>query len=384
MVSRYLLIPFLALSITACSSKSQTIPPTPSYAWDEINMGVDLSYVNQLEDNGAVFRDSGKQMDPFVIFKNHGANMVRVRLWHSPDWYLPVTGGKRYSDLADVEKTIRRAKAAGMAVNLDFHYSDDWADPSKQETPKAWAGLSLPLLKDSLYNYTLSVLQYLASKNLTPEMVQIGNETNPGMCFPNGKVVGGNYSAFGELLKSGIKAVRDFSAGNAIKPKIVLHVAQLQDAPAWAKGVITQAGVTDFDYLGISHYCKWSTVNTWPAITDTIRKLVTAYQKPVIIVETAYPFTKNNQDSYNNLFGGNDSVANYPVNTAGQLNYMKDLTQAILDGGGKGLQYWEPAWISSPMKDRWGTGSSWENNALFDFNANALQGMNYMNATYKK
>lgn len=382
---RHIIFPVALLVFSAsCSTKAPPLPPVPNYAWDEINMGVDLSYVNQLEDNGAVFRDSGKQMDPFVIFKNHGANTVRVRLWHSPDWYLPLTGGKRYSDLADVEKTIRRAKAAGMAVSLDIHYSDDWADPQKQETPKAWAGLPLLTLRDSVYNYTRSVLNYLAARNLTPEMIQIGNETNPGMCFPEGKVVNGSFVAFGELLKSGIRAVRDFSTTSTIKPKVMIHVAQLQDAGWWTKGVIEQAGVTDFDILGISHYSKWSKVNTWTAITDTIRKLVTAYNKPVIIVETAYPFTAASKDSYNNLFGPSDSVAGYPLSPDGQLNYMKDLMQAILNGGGKGLQYWEPAWISSPMKDRWGTGSSWENNALFDFDGNALKGMGYMNAGYKK
>lgn len=346
-------------------------------------MGVDLSYVNQIEANGGIYRDSGAAKDPYKLFRNHGANAVRVRLWHTPNWQLPVTGGKLYSDLYDVEKTIRRSKEAGMVVSLDLHYSDDWADPQKQAPPAAWENLDFATLKDSVYRYTLYVLNYLASKNLVPEMIQIGNETNPGMLFPQGQIVSGNFKPFADLLKSGIKAVRDFSATSTIKPKIILHVAQLQDAGWWTKGVIEKEAVTDFDIIGLSHYCKWSQVNTMSAITDTIRGLVNKYGKTVMVVETAYPWTGSNLDSYNNLFGAGDNVSGYPLTPQGQYDYMKDLVKAIMNGGGKGIMYWEPAWISSPMKDRWGTGSSWENNALFDFQGNVLKGMDYMIFDYK-
>lgn len=381
----------ILFSIQFTSSSCQPKDPGPSpvidnrvfYAWDKFNMGVDLSYVNQIQDNGGTYKDSGSVKDPFTIFKNHGANTVRVRLWHTPTWQTPATGGKLYSDINDVEKTIRRAKAAGMAVSLDLHYSDTWADPQKQEIPAAWKNLSFALLKDSVYQYTLSILNYLASKNLVPEIIQVGNEINPGMLHPFGKVVNGNFGPFAELLKSGIKAVRDFSTSSTIKPQIMLHVAQMQDAGWWTRGVIQQEGVTDFDIIGLSHYCKWSQVNTMKGVSDTIRTLVNKYNKKVMVVETAYPWTKQNFDTYNNLFGATDSVAGYPITPQGQLSYMRDLVQAIYDGGGSGIQYWEPAWITSPMKDLWGSGSSWENNALFDNNGAVLPGMDYMNYRYK-
>ncbi|MBC7849761.1 MAG: glycosyl hydrolase 53 family protein [Chitinophagaceae bacterium] len=381
------LVVLISVLFIFCKSGKETVnpklPAAKKYKWDEFCMGADLSYVNQILDKGGVYKDSGKIKDPYELFASYGTNTVRVRLWHSPTWQLPVTGGKLYSDLYDVEKTIRRSKAAGMAVSLDLHYSDDWADPQKQAPPAVWEDLSFELLKDSVYQYTLNVLKYLQSKNLVPEMIQIGNETNPGMLFPKGQIVNGNFKPFAELLKSGIKAVRDFSATSTIKPQIILHVAQLQDAGWWTKGVIGIEKVTDFDIIGLSHYSKWSKVNTMQGVTDTIRSLVTLYNKKVMVVETAYPWTGSNLDSYNNLFGTTDSVVGYPLSPEGQHAYMKDLVQAIISGGGTGIQYWEPAWITSPMRDRWGTGSSWENNALFGFYGNVLPAMNYMTADYK-
>lgn len=353
------------------------------YPYTQFVMGADLSYVNQVQDYGGVYKDSGSIKDPFTIFKNHGANLVRVRLWHNPQWLKPLNGGKMYNDLYDVEKTIQRSKAAGMAVNLDLHYSDTWADPDHQSIPAAWAGLSLAILKDSVYNYTMSVLNYFKSKNLTPEMIQVGNETNQGMLWPIGKTTGNNFTSFCELLKSGIKAVRDFSLTSSVKPQIILHVAQLQNANYWAANVITTGGITDFDVLGLSHYSKWGTINAMADITNTIRSLKTTYGKKIMVVETGYPFTIQNADTYNNIIGSDALVNGYPITEEGQYNYMKDLTQAIISGGGTGIMYWEPAWITSSLHDLWGTGSSWENMALFGFSSNTLPAMDFMNYSYR-
>jgi arabinogalactan endo-1,4-beta-galactosidase len=377
----------VALSLFfSCNDKNTSDPPvTPvkkNYQWNEFAMGADLSFVNQVEDYGGVYKDSGKVKDLFQVMKNHGANTVRVRIWHNPRWVGALNGGKMYYDLMGTEKTIQRAKAAGMAVNLDFHYSDTWADPGNQEPPAAWKDLPLNTLSDSIYNYTLQVLNYLQSKDLVPEMVQVGNETNNGMIWPSGKVTGNNFAAFSQLLNAGIRAVRNFSATSTIKPKIILHVAQMDNADYWAKG-ITSKGVTDFDIFGLSHYTKWSNVKTMQGVTDSIRQFISRYGKTVMVVETAYPFTGDNADNYNNIFSPADSAQGYGVSKDGQYKYLKDLTQAIIAGGGKGIMYWEPAWISSRLNDGWGTGSSWENNALFDFNGNALPAIDYMNYTYK-
>lgn len=381
-----LLVAFISC-ISCNKSNSQDTGSTQIYKqvypYTQFVMGADLSYVNQVQDYGGKYKDSGKVKDPFIILKDKGANVVRVRLWHNPQWLKPLNGGKMYSDLADVEKTIQKAKSAGLAVNLDLHYSDTWADPGHQQIPAAWNGLSLALLKDSVYNYTLAVLNYFKSKNLVPEMIQVGNENNLGMLWPDGKTNGNDFSAFCDLLKSGIKAVRDFSATSTIKPQIILHVAQLQNAVYWTNNVITNGGVTDFDIIGLSHYSKWSTVNVMTDIKNMVSNLKSSYGKKVMLVETGYPFTTQNADTYNNIIGIDAQVAGYPITEAGQFNYMKDLTQAVISGGGNGIMYWEPAWITSSLRDLWGTGSSWENMTLFDFSGNSLPAMDYMSYPYQ-
>ncbi len=363
---------FSGLLFSCGPVKKSTLPKT---SMPDFISGVDLSYVNQVEDHGGKFRVKGVEADPFRIFREHGANTVRVRLWNNPEWTKALNNGKSYSDLADVIKTIRRAREAGMMVNLDLHYSDDWSDPAKQAVPKAWEGLALPVLKDSVYNYTLAVLNQLNLLGLVPEMVQVGNENNNGIMFPVGKVINGDWSSFASLINSGIDAVRDFSKTSSIKPRIIIHVAQLQNAFPWLKN-LTAAGVTDFDIIGLSHYFKWSEVTSMQAISDTISAIRNKYGKEVMVVETAYPWTSLNADQYSNVISGTDAFPQYPATPEGQQRYLCDLVDAIRRGGGKGIMYWEPAWISSSLRDQWGQGSSWDNCTLFDFDGNALPAMN--------
>jgi arabinogalactan endo-1,4-beta-galactosidase len=375
---------FLLLSCNSSEIKEIEVTQPKKYKTEQFVMGADLSYVNAVQDHGGKFMDdSGKVTDPFVHLSQNGTNLVRVRLWHNPEWQKSLYGSVKYHQLNDVTKTIQRAKQAGMQVNLDIHYSDDWADPAKQATPKAWQNANLNVLKDSIYQYTFKVLQHLKSQNLTPEFIQIGNENNGGMCFPIGKINNNNFSNFGQLLSSGIKAVRDFSATSDIKPQIILHVAQLQNADYWANGVINQAGVKDFDILGISHYYQWSEVKTLDAITSQIKNLTSKFGKEIMIVETAFPWTTNNADQYSNILSATNIPAGYKASKEDQLKYMQDLTQAIIDGGGTGIMYWEPCWISSNLRDQWGTGSSWENNTYYDFTGKPLPVIKFMTAEYK-
>lgn len=391
MIFRYVFLPVLCILLTllSCDKKDKVIEENPDpidttsyYKHEDFIMGADLSYTNVLEKYGAKYFDQGKQKDPFKIFKDYGTNLIRVRIWNDPIWQKDVSGSIEYSYLKDVEQTIKRAKSENMAVLLDFHYSDDWADPQKQYTPLAWKNANLQGLKDSIYNYTLSTLDYLKSKKLTPEYVQVGNETNPGMCHPIGKINGTNFNNFGELLKSGIAAIRKFSVSSDIKPKIMIHCAQLQDAGWWLEGVVGKAGVNDFDIIGLSHYFKWSEIKTMDAIKKTLGDIKIKYNKDVVIVETAFPWTSSNADTYQNIFDGIEKPEGYNISKEDQLRYMHDLTQILFDTKCNGIIYWEPTWISSTFKDRWGQGSSWENNAYFDFDGSVLPVIRFMKDKY--
>jgi arabinogalactan endo-1,4-beta-galactosidase len=352
------------------------------YSHTDFSMGADLSYVNQILDHGGVYRDSGTVKDPYVIFKKYGANTVRLRLWHNPDWTRTVynpPAAHMYNDYSDVKRAITAARAQGMAVSLDFHYSDSWADPAKQVPPAAWTGLSLQLLRDSIYNYTLKTLDRLESASLMPEYVQVGNEINPGFVMPQGDRWN-KKADFVFLINGAIKAVRDAAVSSTVKPKIIIHIAQPENAIYWFEGMAA-AGLTDYDIAGISYYYLWSTV-TLDSVSDYIADIRSITGKDVMVVETAYPWTLNNADSYNNILGTDRLTVAYPANETGQYNYLVKLTQEIIDGGGKGIHYWEPAWITSETRDRWGQGSSWDCNTLFDFSGNVIKGMTFMTYPY--
>jgi arabinogalactan endo-1,4-beta-galactosidase len=354
------------------------------YKPSEFAMGADLSYVNQILDHGGIYKDSGKIADPYNIFQQNGANVIRFRLFHTPTWtkeVYGVAGTQMYNDFEDVKKGISKSKAVGMQVCLDFHYSDTWADPSKQIVPAAWDSASLSVLHDSIYNYTYKVLNTLGQDGLMPEYVQIGNEINPGFLLPKGSRWNGNESNMIYLLTAGTRAVRNAGLSNPVKPKIIIHIAQPENVDPWFDGLAAK-GLTDYDIIGISYYYIWSTIDL-KDVSTYISQVKTKYNKEVMIMETAYPWTSGNADSYGNTYNSAKLASGYPASETGQYNYLKALTQEIIDGGGRGIFYWEPAWITSNMKDQWGTGSSWDNHTLFDFHGEILLGMHFMTWKYK-
>jgi arabinogalactan endo-1,4-beta-galactosidase len=361
-------------------SQNEVVFYTPA----QFCMGADLSYANQVLDFGGIYKDSGQVTDPYLVFRKHGANTIRLRLWNNPVWTKEIYGAegvKMYNDLADVSSAISRAKELEMNVLLDFHYSDTWADAGKQGPPATWNEAGLNSLVDSIYQYTYHTLASLASQGLMPEMVQLGNEINCGLLWPEGNGCEKGWAATGELLNSAIRAVRNASISSAVKPKIVLHVAKPENLGWWLNSLTTSGGVTGFDIIGFSYYYMWSSepvdkVSNWVALART------NYNKPVMLLETAYPWTAGYADSYNNILEISKLDSRYPATVDGQYNYMVKLTQEVIDGGGSGIFYWAPDWISSAARDPWGTGSAWECNTFFDFEGNSLPGIDFMTHAY--
>ena len=325
-----------------------------------IYLGVDISYANEMDDCGAVYKSGGASVDQFRFFKSAGANVARIRIWNDPDW-------TKYSNLADVKRSIKRAKQAGMQVLLDFHYSDDWADGDKQIAPKAWAKLSTQDQAKALYAFTHDTLVELDREGLMPELVQVGNETNGEIVSSLAKAKEPiHWDRNALLFNAGIKAVRDAGKETGKPPRVMLHIAQPENAEPWFAAA-TKAGVTDYDIIGLSYYSKWSK-RSMAQLGQTIDRLRHTYAADVLVVETAYPFTTENADTSPNLLGEDSLIAGYPATPAGQQKYLVDLTQLVLSSGGTGVFYWEPAWVSTKScGTRWGKGSNWENAAVFDY-----------------
>lgn len=350
------------------------------YKPDTFLMGADLSYVNEILDHGGSYIDSGKVTDPYKIFSKYGTGAVRLRLFHTPQWTADLYGGgKMYHDFEDVRLGIQRSKEEGMRVLLDFHYSDNWADPGKQVPPEAWEGLDPATLGDSIYNYTYQTLKKLDGQGLMPEYVQVGNEINPGFVLPHGDRWD-KTTQFISLINKAINAVRDAAAESSVDTKVLIHVAQPENVNNWLNG-LSQEGLAEYDIIGLSYYYIWTSVSL-NDVSEYIRELKGTYGKDVMVLETAYPWTLENADSYPNILDVDKLAPNYPATEAGQFKYLKKLTQEIIDGGGKGIFYWEPAWISSNAKTQWGTGSAFDCNTFFDFQGNVLQGMDYMTFNY--
>jgi arabinogalactan endo-1,4-beta-galactosidase len=337
------------LVITACNNDKK-----------KICLGADLSYINEIESCGGIYRSNGEPVDPFQLFAEKGANLVRVRLWHTPEI-------NRFSGFEDVRKTIKRAKENKMEVLLDFHYSDIWADPHNQIIPRAWKDIrDLTVLGDSVFQYTLKTLLALNNDGLLPEFVQVGNETNIEILQPADSMVVDsiNWPRNIFLLNKGISAVKEASKVTGKNIGIMIHIAQPENAFWWFTKAIKN-GLVGFDWIGLSYYPKWSVYpfQDIPVAIDSIRK---TFSKRVMIVETAYPFTLENADPAGNILGEDALIPAYPATHQGQLNYLTDLTKNVIAGGGEGVIYWEPAWISSDCRTPWGHGSHWDNATFFD------------------
>lgn len=368
---------------------------------DDFICGVDISALSQIEEMGGIFYNGqGKSDDIFNILRNNGVNYVRLRVWNNPvnvrdvkvDGKViapkgsPVGGGNNSLE-RDIPIAVR-AKKAGMKVLIDFHYSDFWADPAKQNIPQEWKGLDDDELNEALYKFTKDSLNALRKAGATADMVQIGNELNGGFMWPKGKIwksrtdpeIGG-MKGFIRLMKSASKAVRDF---NGNRTKIVVHLADGGNNNLYRSvfDPLTEAGL-DFDVIGLSFY------NYWHGSVDDLRAnlidLSTRYGKELIVAETAYGFTESDGDGTGNNFQiYSDEKYGYSASVQGQATAVRDIIETVASvDKGAGVFYWEPDWI--PVEGfgwRTGEGSSWENQAMFDFDGRVLPSMAVWNLIY--
>jgi arabinogalactan endo-1,4-beta-galactosidase len=377
-------------SYTAAASDMH-VNPIENLSPDFI-MGADVSMLKQIEDSGGKFSDNGVEKDGLTILKEHGVNWIRLRIWNDPTDAAGAYLGGGNNDLDTTVAIAARAKSMGLKFLLDFHYSDWWADPGKQNMPKAWVGLSAEDLQKAVYEYTSHVMQTLVDADAMPDMVQIGNEVNGGMMWPVGKTwkegdeeVGG-YAGFAALLKSGVQAVRDTDPNNddtQKRARIVIHLANGGDNKLYRTvfDALTERNV-DFDVIGLSYYNYWH--GPLDDLKSNMNDISQRYHKDVVIAETAYAATLKDKDGFANLFTDREQkLGSYEPTVLGQATAIRDVMEAVAevpDGRGLGIFYWEPDWIAVDGAGwKTGEGDAWENQSMFSFSGTALPSMNVFN-----
>ncbi|SEL46321.1 arabinogalactan endo-1,4-beta-galactosidase [Kosakonia sacchari] len=359
--------------------------------------GADISTLLDAEKHGAKFyNDKNQQQDALAILKANGVNYVRLRLWVDPKDAQGQAYGGGDNDLATTLALAKRAKAQGMKLLLDFHYSDFWTDPGKQFKPKAWEKMDYAQLKTAIHDYTRDTIARFKQEGVLPDMVQIGNEINSGILWPEGKSWGqggGEFDRLAGLLTSAIDGLKE-NLKNGEQVKIMLHLAEgtKNDTFRWWFDEITKRNVP-FDVIGLSMYTYWNgPISALQSNMDDISK---RYNKDVIVVEAAYGYTLANCDNAENSFQEKEEKAGgYPGTVQGQYDYIHDLMQSVMNvqgHRGKGIFYWEPTWIAVPgntwatqagmnyINDKWKEGNARENQALFDCQGKVLPSVKVFN-----
>ncbi|MBN1430892.1 MAG: arabinogalactan endo-1,4-beta-galactosidase [Anaerolineae bacterium] len=337
--------------------------------------GADVSSLKKAEDKGGkYYYEDGVPGNALQILKDHGINYIRLKVWVDP--------ADGYNDKSTVLTMASRIKALGLKLLLDFHYSDGWADPGKQYKPKAWEDYDFDRLKQAVYNHTFDVCSSLKTQGTIPDIVQVGNEINDGILWPDGRA-GFNTDNLAELLKEGCGAIKTCNSSTLV----MLHRAEGGDN-AGARSLLdglSSRGVR-WDVTGLSHYSYWHGPLT--GLQHNLNDVASRYGKPVIVVETSYPFTLDNADDEENVVNpvsaSGQMTFDYPISPTGQSDNLRDImrvVKAVPHGRGWGVFYWEPTWTAVPGNG-WdptdpNAGNNWENQALFDFDNRPLPAMRW-------
>jgi arabinogalactan endo-1,4-beta-galactosidase len=304
---------FCSLFITCDKPGDPNPPPPPNPGNPDFVKGADVSWLTQMESGGRKFYNaSGTEKECMQLLKDLGLNAIRLRVWVNPT--------NNWNNTADVVAKAVRAKNLGMKIMIDFHYSDSWADPGQQTKPAAWAGQDFNTLKTSLGNHTTAVLNALKAAGVTPTWVQVGNETNDGMLWPDGKASTnmGNYAA---LVNAGYNAVKAVDA----TIKVIVHVSNGWDNSLfrWNFNGLKNNGA-QFDIIGMSLYptpANWSTMNS--QCLANMNDMIATFNKDVMVVEVGMSWDQATECK----------------------NFLTDLinkVKSVSGNRGLGVMYWEP------------------------------------------
>jgi Arabinogalactan endo-1,4-beta-galactosidase len=273
--------------------------------------GADVSWLSEMESAGySWYNNSGTKEDLLQILKDHGLNSIRLRVWVNPS-------GK-YATESDMISLAKRASNMGFKIMVDFHYSDTWADPGHQAVPSAWINLSFTGLKTQLYDYTKSVLTALQTAGVTPDWVQIGNETDNGMLWDIAGKASVYPDNFAALINEGYAAVK--AVNSSIK--VIVHISNGYKSSlyTWMFGTVLKNA--NYDVIGMSLYPD---ANNWSAYNSqclaNMNDCASTYGKEIMICEVGMSYTEASACKF----------------------FIADLMNKVYSvQGGLGVFYWEP------------------------------------------
>lgn len=328
-----------------------------------MRLGIDLSSLDELEKLKIKYYHKGQEIDPFVFFSNEShIKMVRIKLWHNPYDLNGNPYGGGTNDLACFLRLAKRAKEAGMDIVLALHYSDFWADPSRQKCPKAWEDLSFNEVLERVYEYTKETLEIIKNDGIDLKAIQVGNEITHGMIYPYGEIYdsngekefneknGGGFKGHSSLLKQGIKACKEVFP----KALTIIHLEHSgsHDMQDYYFDKLLQYGV-EFDVIGESYYPFWH--GPIKMMIDNVTKLMNKYHKKVWIVEMGYEFRESlyphERDDFHEGEDDEFIVGNiagripFPFTKEGQKDYLDYLLKECKKAKIDAVFYWEPCWI---------------------------------------
>ncbi len=323
------------------------VPAIEGLSQDFIS-GVDISSALSLEESGVVFKDEkGNPQDIFEILKNAGVNYIRLRIWNDPY----TTDGKGYGggniNADRALELAKRATSAHMKVLVDFHYSDFWADPGKQQVPKAWTKISGDVNKtaDAVYSYTKETLEDFRKNNIDVGMVQVGNETNAKIAGITG------FANMSTIFNAGSRAVREVYPS----AQVTIHFTNPERRTYLSYAQQLDENHVDYDVFASSYYPFWH--GTPENLTEQLKSVASTYHKKVMVAETSWAYTLDDGDDDSNTVPSKvteSALHTYDISPQGQADEIRAVAQAVVNVGdnnsdgandGIGLFYWEPAWL---------------------------------------
>lgn len=318
--------------------------------------GGDPSEIPEVEARGGVYMVDHRKIDPLVAMQQAGWTAIRLRIWNDPRAH--------FCDLAHTLAMAKRAHDAGLRVMLDFHYSDWWADPQKQNKPAAWKDLSFKQLQVALHDYSRDVVKALVDQGTPADVVQPGNEITNGMLWPDGKVeINDNgWQQLVDLLKAAIAGIKD--GGGNFQPRIMIHLdqgGQNDVSRLWLDNYFKRGG--NLDIIGLSYYPQWH--GTLEELRGNLRDLAHRYKKDILVAETSFPYTAGSRTR-----PAVSPVPDIPLTPEGQAIYLRrlvDIVRATPDRRGIGVLWWAPAIVPPPGGGGFGSPMS-----LFDRTGEAL------------